>query len=72
MSASFSPTAQAARLLASRGGADRPSGHSAAPMHPSRPVAAGERCSEWPRRVSSNPPFTSIRQALLAIQGRHA
>ena len=72
MSTNFSPTAQAARLLASRGGADRPSGHSAAPMHPSRPVAAGEQWCEWPRRAASRQPFTSIRQALLAIQARHA
>ena len=72
MPANFSPTAQAARLLASRGGADRSSGHSAAPMNPGGPVVAGERRGEWPRGVSSHPPFTSIRRALLAIQGRHA
>ena len=72
MPANSSPTAQAARLLSVRSGADRSGGHSAAPMNPGRPVVVGERSCEWPRRTSSNPPFAGIRQALQAIQARHA
>ena len=74
MPASFSPTAQAARLHAARQASNPPfAGHSNPPQEPVRPVpAAGARWCEWPRRASSRPPFTSIRQALQAIQARHA
>jgi len=74
MPASFSPTAHAARLHATRQASNPPfAGHSTPPQERVRPAApAGERWCEWPRRPSSPPPFTSIRQALLAIQARHA
>ena len=75
MPANFSPSAQAARLHAARQTSNPPfAGHSTPPQVPARPgAAAGERWCEWPRRAASNPPFTGIRQALLAIQqARHA
>jgi hypothetical protein len=59
MRGNFSPLAAAARLHAARTATVRAAVPSAAPVHPPRPA--------------SNPPFTGIRQALLAIQqARHA
>lgn len=73
MRGNFSPLAEAARLHAARTSAARPVVPSAAPVYQSTPSFAGERWCEWPPRPASNPPFTGIRQALLAIQAaRHA
>ena len=74
MPANFSPTVQAARLHAARQASNPPFASQSTPRPtPARPAAGvGERWCEWPRRASSHPPFTSIRQALLAIQARHA
>ncbi|HWA27650.1 MAG TPA: hypothetical protein VG734_18485 [Lacunisphaera sp.] len=69
MRGNFSPLAEAARLHAARTAAR---GTGASPSAPARVAAAEPRWCEWPRRPASNPPFTSIRQALLAIQARHA
>ena len=74
MRTSFSPTAQAARLLAARAAsgtvsqAPAPGSSSPAP----RWSATEERWCEWPRRSHSLPPFGSIRRALQQIQARHA
>ncbi len=62
MRSSFSPTSAAARLFVTRPAAPKPA---------AAPVAEPRTC-EWPRRTGSNPPFVGIRQALLAIQSRHA
>lgn len=72
MRTSFSPTAQAARLLAARAGAPQ-SAASAAPQSATGSWSAtGERWCEWPRRSQSLAPFGSIRRALQQIQARHA
>jgi hypothetical protein len=68
MRASTSPTAQAARLLATRAIPAAPATIAASP-------AGSERWCEWPRRPASLPPFRGVRQALLhiqALQARHA
>ncbi len=62
MRTSFSPTAAASRLLALR--APRPESNPPLP-------AAGPLVCEWPRREAVRRPL-GIRQALLAIQARHA
>ncbi|HVT74389.1 MAG TPA: hypothetical protein VHD61_14730 [Lacunisphaera sp.] len=62
MRPSFSPTAAASRLLALR--ATRPESNPPLP-------AAGPLWCEWPRREPARRPV-GIRQALLAIQARHA
>jgi hypothetical protein len=71
MRTSFSPMAEAARRLAAGSGAER-SGHSAALMPPGSPAPAEGQWCEWPRTAPSSRPFQSIRQALQAIQARHA
>jgi hypothetical protein len=74
MRASFSPTAQAARLLAARAGSA--AAPASAPGGSSSPApswrATEERWCEWPRRSHSLAPFGSIRRALQQIQARHA
>jgi hypothetical protein len=73
MRGNFSPMAEAARLRSARPAAARPVVPSAGPVCPSGPAVTGERWCEWPPRPASHPPFTGIRQALLAIQAaRHA
>jgi len=72
MRGNFSPLAEAARLHAARTAASRPAISSGTSLARPMPEPADVRWCEWPRRPASNPPFTSIRQALLAIQARHA
>jgi hypothetical protein len=74
MRTSFSPTAQAARLMAAR---PTVSVAAVTPIVPSSSpapswTATEERWCEWPRRSQSLAPFGSIRRALQQIQARHA
>ncbi|MDB6114623.1 MAG: hypothetical protein JWQ62_1568 [Lacunisphaera sp.] len=70
MRTNFSPMAEAARLHARDEAARRAS---TPPLSTAGANAENNgRWCEWPRRDPSNPPFASIRQALAAIQARHA
>ena len=64
MRTNFSPTAAAARRLATRG--------SQPPMIPAPAAIAEERWCEWPRRAPAPRRVLGIWQTLQAIQARHA
>ncbi len=74
MRTNFSPTSEAARLLAAR---DNPPryvvAHAAAAQTSTNQLgAAEERWCEWPRRAPPPRRVTGIWQTLQAIQQRHA
>lgn len=64
MRTNFSPTAAAARLLATRGVETKP----VSPSNPPLPAP----CCEWPRRAPAAAPRAGIWRALQEIQMRHA
>ena len=64
MRTDFSPTAEAARLLARRAAQPK--------ALPAPVLATGERWCEWPRRAPAARRFVGIWQTLQAIQARHA
>ncbi len=72
MRTNFSPTAQAARLLAARAATPARSAPAGSSAGTATWNSAEELWCEWPRRSQSLAPFRSIRQALLQIQARHA